>query len=370
MYRLVFQKVKKNRNVDQELKILEEYRLVFQKYEKAFKGGDLEQDTIIKERTVLIWPAIVTFLAGVIAYFISQFATIAPWTDIFINAGNVLFTIAIGTLILEYFGFIDYMRNRLKDVLIRDDYLDLLNEEKIKALKEKLDRKIIFKNMKDDDCLSSDGLYHVVLDKLQELLTKVYLKSYNIRITCKLEDGLIKKTHFRKQVFAQLDQDKETNIFESDDILFATLKKIDGKNYFNLTKFIFSGDDLLKDVKVRPEPNSKGGPYDTDMMANIETIRNSLLLNRKSEVTLITETEVLTPFDDNTVSLRVNRPCEKMCIDFIYDPDEIEIKGESFGFMASPVEPVVNNNLIEFEFSRWLLPGEGVNFTIKVKKNN
>lgn len=46
------------------------------------------------------------------------------------DVSKILITIALGSCLLEWFGFVEYIHHRIRDIMIEDDYIETLTDEK------------------------------------------------------------------------------------------------------------------------------------------------------------------------------------------------------------------------------------------------
>lgn len=286
------------------------------------------------------------------------------------NLASVLLVLGSGTMVLEFFGFVDYIKKHLTELMVEDNYLVTLSEEKKKRLRSTLQRMILYPNIPH---IEANSLFNVVEQQVTPLLTDYYIKEYIVTVDCKFEDDLIKKKIYKKIIFAHID----TNYQKVIDIPLINFQMKRPKNLadhdiVNLCKFEFNGKDYKRDVKIETFPivNDK---YDTQITsAYDEKIREVFKLTN-GLAKLETDIETVVGADDPTFIQRVNKPCQNYTIHFNYNPDQCRVMAEGFGFMDSnkfPNERIdyrVHGNSIVIRFNEWILPGNGVIFTILKK---
>ncbi|MHB9095572.1 MAG: hypothetical protein ACYC21_12965 [Eubacteriales bacterium] len=327
-------------------------------------------------------PSLLFVFGGVICYLLKIAITFSltskssPWLttldSALQNLGNILITVAIGSTVLNYYGFIKHMRDRIKEVIVGHDYIETMSSKKKKSLIDRLEKALFFKDIPD---LGDNSLFDTVKTQVQPLLTEYYIKEYIVTVDCKVEKDHIIKKVLKEIEYANLIPDKEVEIdftpldadFKVIDQQEEDLEKI--KKHYQLKRFKFGSEDYTEKVNVVYEKKKDDGinkdTYDWSARCDMNSIGKLLF---KNSVTLKIETESIVPRDDVHLIHRVPRPCKNYCIHFNYNSDECYVVGEGFGFMdVSPhsnVEYRRNKNGLVIRFKSWILPGDGVIFTI------
>lgn len=353
------------------------WKLVVQKVKK----DEFDTKHIEKEKTLLTFPAIIAFLIGLLSYLSVLIVKILMslnylnkssilWTtfnDVLINFGNVLVAVCAGSLIIEYYGFIDYMRQRIRDVLIEDDFLDILTNDKMEKLKNKLEQRLLYTNIKN---VPTDSLFYVVQDEIKPLLKDPFYKEYITTVDCEIEDNLIKKTINRRMVYSCLDSCHNSPIYTDDTIDCASLKSIpgkQGKDIFKITKFEYNNTSVLDKIEVS-YPRINDDIYNIGVLLDMSKVKNDLLISGEKTI-LETEYVTLSPIEDTWFIHKINKACKDYCLHFNYNKEDFEVRGEGFGFMdASPNGRIIKKNFstsIVIRFVDWILPGDGVIFVVK-----
>lgn len=104
-----------------------------------------------------------------------------------LNLGNILISLGVGTIILEFFGFVDYIRERMVEVLSSDEYVLSLPYERMKRIKNLLEQKLYFPNIK----IRENSLFDIVQEEILPLLKDCYFEEYTATIECSLDGDTI-----------------------------------------------------------------------------------------------------------------------------------------------------------------------------------
>lgn len=328
------------------------------------------------ERKVLTFPGLVTTLISLLVYLgvvILQLEInkhpgyqIDPYwqlgKSLANNLADILLVVGIGTLFLEYFGFVKYTRERIRDVLIDDDYLDILTPAKKTELHAKLQKDLYYSDLPETE---SDSLYNVVMTEVAPLIRDYYYKEYIMSVDCDItDDGLyIKKKIFKRTKVSQLKPEPRSLGV----ILTSYLCKIEGRKdeeVFKVKSLKFNG----KDAKIRLiYEGIKDGTYNKKVLVNCDHLKF------EDQATIEIEYETLVPIDDCFFTNRVNKSCLHYCIHFNFDPHKIRVAGRGFGFMEYGVKERMtirkDMNGIVIRYINWILPGDGTCFTILRKES-
>lgn len=76
--------------------------------------------------------------------------------------GTTLITIGAGTALYSYFDFVNYVQNKIKDVIIDYNFTDKLSDEEKKKLTRKLEKELLHQN-------TDNNLYDFVQEEVLSL---------------------------------------------------------------------------------------------------------------------------------------------------------------------------------------------------------
>ncbi len=336
---------------------------------KEEKKKKKEKKKLDKEKSLLTLPAIIIMLVSIILYILVYIVEKQDQEHIILhnfllNAANVLMAVSIGSLVIEFYGFIDYMKNRIREVLLGDDYIKVLSDDKKKELKMKLDKHLYYPNA----TIRKDDLFYFVQEEITPLLQDYFYKEYIISIDLEFEEKYIKKKITKKMVLQNLDKQKEIIL---DDIIKLNLKKIpelpDEEQFKVLT---FKLDNQTYSYTTDRDENNED-PY--SLYDHVITVKHNNICF-KENATLLVEYETRSLKEDCYFSTRLNKPCHHYCIHMNYDQNKVDMYAQGFGFMdhgnndRKEMRTVLNGKVIRF--TDWILPGDGTIFMFKEKKNH
>lgn len=349
-----------------------EYVLEYFKKEKS----DDEKRRFYEKYTLLL-PGIISILIAII-FFIWERNIIIEISrtnnlelevnkNIINNIAIVTMTFGLGSIVLEFYGFVDYMRRRIKDVIIEEDYLGMLSNSGRKELKRKLDRFIFFPNLKE---ISNDSLYHVIERDITDSLQDYFYKEYILSVNCTYEEECLKKTIFKTVTFGHIDPNKEVKLDYMFDSCFTLFENVN-KDVFVLKKCIFEGENVTNKIKLSFEDIKHDSHLDNKIYQK-RVIVKSEGLTFKNKAMLELEYETFVPKNDLNFTSRVNKPCQHYCVHFNYNENEADVYWQGFGFMEQGKQSRLltrkERNGITIRFKDWILPGDGSVFFIVPKK--
>ncbi|MDP4181247.1 MAG: hypothetical protein Q8942_09165, partial [Bacillota bacterium] len=138
--------------------------------------------------------------------------------------------------------------------LVKYGYLDRLTREEILDIKEKLDRKLYFR----DNQHEKDNVFNFFVKGVSSLLNECYYKKYEARIECLINGNHIKKIIHKRMVIIN---PSRKLVFEK--IPFqAYMQKVDGIDnncLYKVSKFMVNRRDKTRYIqkKIKPYDNSE-----------------------------------------------------------------------------------------------------------------
>ncbi len=271
--------------------------------------------------------------------------------------GIALFIVGSITILLEVADFQDYFLKRLTEIIIKDDYINRFDDQKKKELIMRLEQKLYFKERPKDP----ESFFYTVQKNVVPLLETYHYNYYEVRVQCKIdtEKGIIKKKFHRKI-----------------ELVNPTSKPIKYKLPIDCRMKKF--DDSLGiipfkvvSVKVNGKPIDANCETEDiqDDHYNIQYLCHNKVDCNDDRAVIEIETESVVPIEDINFCHRVPVPCKKYSITFhLHDDSEYALHGHGFGFMdGSNIEKQIFERGMMLRFNDWILPGDGVIFSV-VKK--
>ena len=103
---------------------------------------------------------------------------------------SMIVGIGVSTLCLDFFSYVQYTRERLKEVVVEKDFIETLADDEKKELVDKLEKSLYFRSEKE----LSRSLYENIKARIIPLLEEPYLERYTIHIDCYIDEEKGKKT--------------------------------------------------------------------------------------------------------------------------------------------------------------------------------
>lgn len=320
-------------------------------------------------RNILIAYAIIGCLVGFILIIISSYA--GEFQSVLSNLGSLLVSISSGSFLLELFGYVNYTRKRMCEILCEDDVLEVLTTQRKKELKTALLNNLYMPN-KD---LGDNNIVQVIDNEMDNILKDYYYKEYIMYVDISIKEikgvkyisKTIKKTYEAETINNQnciIDKllDIQTLPIHSSQAVKLEYLRINSEE-------ILDAKNYVKTKKIKD--NTAVGTHYNDMYyIDTEDFKNKLKFNKTISIDIKYET--LTPITDKIFSHQIKKPCKHYCIHFNYDPNvELDIVG--FGFMTdgnkNKKRIVKTTHGLMLRFLTWILPGDGVMAVISTKND-
>lgn len=314
-------------------------------------------------RTIIILYAIIGCMFGGILIVISPYCII--FKNVLSNFGSLVISISSGSLLLELFGYVNYTRKRMCEILCEDDVLHVLTVARKKELKTALLNNLYMPN-KD---LGDNNIVQVIDNEMDNILKDYYFKEYIMYVDIGIIeiDGVkyIKK-EIKKTYEAETINNQECVI---DNLLKMQISPIENVEVVKLD-YLYINNEQIKNVNLKNKDNYNeiSNHYDAVFYIDTEEIQEKLKFTKQISVDLKYTT--ITEISDKIFSHQIGKPCKHYCIHFNYDSSlELDIVG--FGFMTTNDKNkkriVKKKNGHMLRFLTWILPGDGVMAVITTK---
>lgn len=297
---------------------------------------------------------------------------VRDYQEILETIGQTITSISLSSILIEWFGYVNYTRNRLSEILVEDEVLSVLDMKRKRELKSALIRNIYMPNQS----LEENNIATIVDDEMDKILKEYYYEEYilyidayikeidgnkylkkDIRITFTAKSVSGKKCTLEKLLNAYLEP-------PSNGIEPVHIKKllINDKNcleYVQSTLPSKNNDDELRKVYSKIYHLDKSN----------KRLKGKLVFKDSIDVDM--EYSTVVNLDDIIYSNQIDRACKHYCIHFNVKPDEYDIIMEGFGFMSlgnsKRQRMIKTNNGYMLRFLDWILPGDGVIVILKEK---
>lgn len=283
-----------------------------------------------------------------------------------ITVAQLFISVSVGSMLLEWFGFVNYTRKRMSEILISDEVLKVLNMKRKRELKSLLLKNIYMYNA--PKLQNEDNNILMIIDReLDNILKDYYFDEYIIYTDVSILEQNSKKyikKNFRHTFKAKSINRKKCTLGTPINTYLKPPQE--DLKAFELKSFKINGNQLdIKGWNVCEKNNDCEMKNIYPKHYTFEEIidKNSSLFSFKNEIDVDFEYITIVDIDDLVYTYQVNRPCKHFCIHF-NAPKEYKILMEGFGFMSTGNSQrqrcVETENGCMIRFLDWILPGNGI----------
>lgn len=288
--------------------------------------------------------------------------------------GQTIISISFSSLLLEWFGYVNYTRKRMCEILAEDEVIKVLDLKRKKELKSALIQDIYMPGKHIDE----NTIVNVIDKELDNILSDYYYEEFIYYIDCtKIEKN--NTAYIQKDIritFTAKTLKKKKVIFDS--LISTYLEPIDIDEELKplkLRKLIINNADYTK--KFKDEISNK------ENSANLKDIYSryycldksnkelAKIMTFKDRIYVDMEYSTIVNIDDLVFSHQIDRACKHYCIHFNADNNDFDLLIEGFGFMSlgkhDKERIVKTNNGYMLRFLNWILPGDGAIVVLKNK---
>lgn len=320
--------------------------------------------------------AIILALVGILTYTLSltvfsKSENYAQYIKPVVNDISIIFmTVALGSCLLEWFGFVDYMKIKMAEVVTTNKFLKTLSNERKIEIKEEIEREIY----SNDNKLGTEGLLSVVQNEIYPLLKSYYFKEYVTSITLSYNEDIqrIVKNISKTIIICNNDStEKDLILRDLFSPSFVADSEDEVKTMISLESIKCTVGDgktkiLTSSYKFEPEevPANDGYNYEAFLVPRAKNKKSTIKLGTE-EVKLEIEYTTMVDKEDITYIQRVPIPCKDFTIHYNYTND-FKIDGNGFSFLTrnhnSRILTRKEVSGYTIRFRCWMLPGDGVCF--------
>jgi hypothetical protein len=296
--------------------------------------------------------------------------------DIMNTIGQTIMTISISSILLEWFGYVNYTRNRISEILVEDEVLKILNMERKRELKKALIKNIYMPNASFDE----NNISTIIDEEMDNILKGYYYDEYITYIDAyKIQDSL-GNTYLKKDVritFTAKTVNKGKKTYVIDTLLRMCLDPIDTKEYelVELRKLLINEKNVTEHFKNNLVQDANLGDlkdsYPIYIKLNKENKNFKKYLCFNDKIYIDMEYSTIVNIDDLLYTHQIDKACKHYCVHFNVKPEEFDMTVVGFGFMSlgnnKRQRCIKTNNGYMLRFLDWILPGDGVNVVLKDK---
>ena len=260
---------------------------------------------------------------------------------------SIILGLGVGSLVLDFFSYIEYTQEKIKDVMITKDYLNTISNDEKRALIKKLQSSLYFKS----ENIPEDSLYTRIHDKILPLMDKEYLEKYSLHIDCSIQESKIVKNMYHELIIYSKHAKKFILPFA------IYIKKSDTvEDSYIVNELEFNGEKQTYTCD-KPDEDYEDGEvkrYSITYEFDLKQGLNSIKYQSNSVVDI----------KDEEYAHRVSIPTKHYSAEIAWDNDDYRIEGYGFALDNKSIISKNYNKMCKIEVDDWLLPGEGCIFTI------
>lgn len=338
----------------------------------ARKAAKKEKDAIsnnekmikLKSRLVLVIAVlifIVSFLLKPLGGLVnSAFGKVAleSAANVLESLSGIVLGISIGSMLLDFFSYVKYAQERVKEVIVDKSFLETVNEEEKRRIISTLESSLYFKNQP----IPQDSLYINIKEKVLPLLEGEYSPKYYAHVSCEIKDGKIYKTIYNELVIYS---PTENSCYKLPFAVYFSSCDIEGiEKPYSIESVKLNKEDIdIAEDAVDKKPI--GAKEEQQRFVFEEELRLEKGINKISYMV-----KSVVDLADNIYSRTVTLPCKNYIIDFSLKNKDYSVTG--YGFAIDKEETVSIYHYgdgCRIEFTDWIIPGDGCIFIINKKVN-
>lgn len=289
--------------------------------------------------------------------------------------GTTLITIGAATALYSYFDFVNYVQEKIKDVIIDYNFTDILSDVQKKNLARKLEKELLHQN-------TDNNLYDFVQEEVLTLAKQAYYEEFTLNVSCKKVGNEIHKTIYKDYII-NCDSQPDFDIAANNE--FSIKYKGSCSNApadsikLSINSIDFTKDDYSTDEKdTNDEVYNKNCKYTLNNIAK-DKIEKMKLDNWDFRYYVKSEMLSIVKDDDMSFSFRLYYPCKNTTFLFTYNPEEFEVMEDVFVFKDFDIDDNTkkksiitqhNKGSIFIKIDNWVLPGDGITFVLSPISNN
>lgn len=314
-------------------------------------------------------------LVGIIMILLSQ--KYENYASILALLGQSITSISASSILIEWFGYVNYTRNRLSEILVEDEVLNVLDMKRKRELKSALIKNIYMPNMS----LEENNIATIVDDEMDKVLKGYYYEEFITYVDAyKIQDE--NNIYFLKKdiriTFTAKSVNGERCIVDT--LISMCLDPIESESLkpLELNKLLVNGKNLTEyfkyEIARKCTAGDLKGTYPTKFVLDRTNKNFKKYMNFSDTIYIDMEYSTIVNMDDLLYSYQIDKACKHYCIHFNIKSDEFDLAVIGFGFMSlgnnKRQRCIKTNNGYMLRFLDWILPGDGVSVVLKEKEKN
>lgn len=363
-----------NKNEDYE-------ELLSEMSSQEWKENEVKKKAITSKAYYAIFAGIICILVSLI---INIYYEIHPTNQIkakiiesLLNVLNTIISMIIGigvsTIVLDFFSYVQYTRERLKEIIIDKSFIKKLSDDEKKNIIFNAEESLYFKDGK----ILPNSLYADVKKKITPLLESCYFSAFSLVISCDVdkEKGVIRKEILKSMKIMSNEDNAEFQLPFAMYIREADCEETEKP--YEVISCIFQEEDITDKFKESQEED-KGKKVDNEKPSddNVRYAQNYPFRLKKGENKIDLKVKTTVPIDDKVYIHTVTLPCMRYKAIYTVNSEGYWVDGYGFALENRTENHKKNvsyfriGSSLTIDIDEWALPGEGVVFMLNSEGNN
>jgi hypothetical protein len=276
------------------------------------------------------------------------------------EVGIALFIVGSVSIFMEITDYGKFLIETVTGIMAKDEFILGLSTERLEEIKKKIEHKLYLFDQPSDRA----SFYRSVQEVILKFIKECYYEEFSNDIQCIICGDTIFKTVTRRIIIVNPTQEAKKKIIPIGTAL-NRIPNVKDTELFTLKKFTVTTNqeelNLLNKVHLTiKNPDPIKSRYDIEFIGDYE-----LSIDKKCTVEL--QFDSIVHISDIHYFNSVTAPCKNYSSTFFLESDNHTLAGYGFGFMDENkmrITRYTSSNAIKIEFNDWILPGDGVIFTI------
>lgn len=366
--------VSHNKNIDYE-------ELLNEMSSEEWKENEIKKKAITSKAYYAIFVGIICMLISLYINIYFEIHSVgeigSKIVDSILSVLNTIISMVIGigvsTIVLDFFSYVQYTRERLKEIIIDKSFIKKLSDDEKKSIIFSAEESLYFKDGK----ILPNSLYADVKKKITPLLNSCYFSEFCIIISCEVDEA---EGHIKKEILKSM-----KIISNEDDVEFRLpfamyIREVDceeAEQPYQVISCIFQEEDITDKFKAsQKEDKSKKTDNEKASDDNVRYKQNYPFRLKKGENKIDLKVKTIVPTNDKVYIHTVTLPCMQYKAIYTVNSEGYWIDGYGFALENKSESHKKNvsysriGNSLTIDIDEWALPGEGVVFMLNSDKKN
>lgn len=337
-----------------------------------------EKQIKAKAYFAIIIGILVLIISSLISYYCDKISTLsseekALWTvtsTALNSVVGIIVGIGISSLVLDFFSYIRYTRERIKEIMLDKKYIMTLSDDEKRNLIRNAEQSLYFR----DGEVIDTSLYANIKQHIIPLIENNYYRQYKVHIDAYVdaENGVIKKRIHKIMDIMCINNDTDfkipfsTYISKTDDVNSDPIYQVQECKYDNRDVTDEVVEKITMDDVNSPE-NNEQIRYGIDYIFKLKKGLNRIEVR----------TQTIVPISDNIYAHTITIPCQRYSINYSVHDASYDVQGYGFAFddekHKDDIDRIIYtdkyDDCVKVRFENWTLPGDGVVFILNKKSS-